>query len=208
MGLLTGTPVGTIISQDEIYVEGAPYLYFQSYSATELHHPDTDNFYYGLSGTATYPVYNVGCFQDMSLADNVTMNMIRCDHIGDKDAIEKRNHLEITLTISTLLPLPTLKYILKGSTVTETGDFEKMGLGQISNSRYVHVYMPKVYDEDAGDYLIFHLHKCKFVDAWTINFRQGQEWQLTGVKLMAFADDTKPSNQLFGTIIRYDPSAI
>lgn len=209
MALITGTPLGTIVSQSEIYIEGAPNIYFQDYSANELSNPDAQGFYWGLSGTTAYPVYAIGCVQDVSLGEDVTMNMVRCDTVGDKDAIQKRNHLEVTLSITTLLPLSVLYHILKASVPTATGGaLEEMGIGKISNTRFYHVYMPKVYDEDVGDYLAITLHRAKFVDAFQIAMRQGEPWQVTGIKLFAFADDTKPSTQQFATIIRSDASGV
>jgi len=209
MGLSTGTPLGTIIAQEDLYIEGAPYIYFQDAQAGELNTPDAQGFYWGLSGTSVYPVYNLGCVQDVSLGEDVTMNMVRCDTVGDKDAIQKRNHLEVTLSITTILPLTVLYHILKASVPTQSGGMlEEMGIGSINNSRNYHVYMPKVYDEDVGDYLAITLHKAKFVDAFTIGMKQGEPWQITGIKLFAFADTTKPDAQSFATIIRADASAI
>jgi hypothetical protein len=69
-------------------------------------------------------------------------------------------------------------------------------------------YCPKVYDEDTGDYLLFHLHKAQFVDAWTINMKSGEPWTVNGLKLRAYADDTKPAGQLFGVVVRSDESAL
>jgi hypothetical protein len=83
-----------------------------------------------------------------------------------------------------------------------------MGIGKINNNRFFHLYVPKVYDDDTGDYLIFHIHKAQFVDAWNIGMRSGDPWQVSGVKLRAYADDTKPANQVFATVVRLDPSAI
>jgi hypothetical protein len=206
MTLLTGTPLGTITNQDDLYIEGAPYVYFQDYSAPVI--ADGNGYYCNISGSVAYPVYLLGCVQDVSFGEDVTMNMVRCDTIGDKDAIQKRNHLEVTLSITTILPLTILYHILNASVPLVVGDVEKMGIGAINNARNYHVYMPKVYDEDTGDYLAITLHKAKFVDAWTIAMKQGEPWQLTGLKLFAFADSTKPDAQSFATIIRADVSAI
>lgn len=208
MGLTTGTPLGSITSQDEIYLEGAPYVYFQDYTATELSNPDADGFYWGLSGTTAYPVYLIGCATDINLTENLTVGEIRCDNVGQKDAIQKRNYLDFNLTITSLLPLTVLKHMIKGGAVTVSGAIEKMGLGSINNNLKYHVYLPKVYDEDTGDYVSITIHKAKFVDAFTLNMRSGEPWQLTGIKLRAFADDTKPAAQYFATIIRADPSDV
>lgn len=208
MSLVTGTPLGNIIAQEDLYVEGAPYIYFQNYAATPLNHPDGDGFFWGLSGTTPNPVYNIGCVMDVTLTENLTVNAIRCDTVGDKDVIQKRNHLELNLTISTLFPLSELSQLLNISASVTSGHLEKAGIGDVPNTRKFHLYMPKVYDPDTGDWIMFHLHKCKFVDAWTIGFKHGEPWQITGLKVWAFADDTYPDAQMFGTILRADPSAI
>jgi len=183
MALVTGTPLGTIVTSKEIYIEGAPYIYVQDYNATPLKNPDASGFYWGLSGTSTYPVYNIGCMQDCTLTENITMNMIRCDYIGDKGVIQKRNHIEFNFSFTTLLPLPVLRYLLKLSAVTTAGSINTMGIGAINNNQFFHVYLPKVYDDDTGDWLMVYLHKASFADAWTINMRQGEPWQVTGIKL-------------------------
>lgn len=206
MALLTGTPYGTIVEQEDLYLEGAPYIYYQDYAGPTMF--DADSYYYLLSGTAAYPVYRLGCYEDVSLASDVTMNAIRCDNVGDKDVIQKLNHLELTLSISSLFPLTALRHILRASPVTAGTDVEKMGIGSISNSQYYKVYLPKVYDDDTGDLLIMQLHRAKFVDAWTIEMPSGDKWMVTGVKIWGFADDNKPAGQRFATVIRQDPSVL
>ena len=208
MALVTGTPQGVITSQEELYIEGAPYIYFQNAVANPRYNPDVDGYYWGMTGSASNPVYNIGCVQDVSLTEDVTLNSVRCDTVGDKDAIQKRNHLEVNLTILSQYPLAVLAQMMNLSTPLLVGKLEKVGIGAISNTKNWMVYMPKVYDEDAGDYILIHLHKAKFVDAWTIDMRQGESWQLTGIKLWAFADDTKPAAQKFGVFVRADPSAL
>ena len=208
--MITGTPNGTIESQDDIYLEGAPYIYFQDWSANPLNNPDSDNYYWGLSGTAAYPVYNLGCINDVSLTEDVTVNNIRCDTVGDKDVVQRRNSLEFVFTLQTMFPLFELRHLLGLSAPTIVGgDLEKIGIGGINNNRWYMVYAPKVYDDDTGDYLLFHLHKCKPVDAWTIGMGV-DGWKITGLKFRAFADDSKsiPDAQKFGTIIRADVSAL
>ena len=208
MAILTGVPLGTIVSAEEIYIEGAPYIYFQDSRAGLLNNPDAQGYYWGLSGTTTYPVYALGCVRDVKLSENVTMNDVRCDNVGVKDTVQKRNYLEFDITILTILPLSQLARMLNLSAPTSGTGFETAGIGQINNAVSYHVYAPKVYDESSGDLLIFNLHKAKFVDAWTIDFKYGDSWTITGIKLRAYADDTKPAAQLFGTIVRKDPSAL
>lgn len=203
--LVTGNVSGNLLTQEELYIEGAPYIYFQDATANPLNNPDVDGYYWNLSGTSTYPVRQIGCVQDVSLSEDVTMNDIRCDTTGDKGVIQKRNFIELTFKILSLFPLSLSSYMLNfGSTPLTLTDKEKVGIGSINNNTYWMVYAPKVYDETLGRYLTFHLHRCQFVDAWTIDFKQGEPWAVSGLKLRAFADDNKPTTQKFGVIVRAD----
>lgn len=207
--LVTGVPVGNIDAQEEIYLDGAPYLYFQDATANPLNNPDSDGYYWNLSGTSTYPVYRLGCIQDVSLSEGVTLNQVRCDTIGDKSVIQRRDHIEFSFTFTTLLPLTALRHMLNlGSAPTVGTGYEKAGIGSIQNSQYYMFYAPKVYDDVAGDYVAFHLHRGQFVDAWTINMKYGEPWMVEGIKIRGFADETKPAAAKFATIIRGDLSAL
>lgn len=209
MALPTGTPVGTIVSQEEVYIEGAPYIYFQDNRANPLFNPDAQTYYYGLSGTSTYPVYNLGCIQNVNLTEGVTMNDIRCDTIGVKDTIQKRDYVEFNLEILSQLPLSVIRHVMNlGSAPAVGTGYETQGIARIDNSQRYMVYAPAVYNQSAAGWLLFHLHRAKFVDAWTLNMRYGDSWQLTGVKIRAYADDSKPANQIFGVIKRVDLAAL
>lgn len=208
MALVTGTPEGNVISQDEIYIEGAPWIYYQRQEAGLLHDPDGDNFHWGLSGTSTYPVYSLACYEDVSLSEDVTVNAVRCDKVGDKAMIQKRNRLEFSVALSTIFPLTTSSPLLKASAVTENAPFEKMGIGNINNNVYYHVYLPKVYDEDNADYVSITIHRAQFVDAWDIAMVSGDKWVVGGITIAGLVDEDKPSGQEFATVIRYDPSEI
>lgn len=209
MALVTGTPLGSITTNEEISLEGAPNIYFQDSRATELKAPDADGYYWGLSGTSTYPVYQLGCYTDVALGEDIEMNVVRCDTVGDKDVVQKRNYLELTLTLQHFFPFEVLRHVIKASApATSLTDVSKMGIGKVNNTVKYHVYMPKVYDEDTGDYLVFHLHQAKFVDAFSISMSSGENWSVSGIKIRAFADENKPQNQLFATVIRADPSAL
>lgn len=207
--LVTGAPVGSILAQEEIYIEGAPYLYFQDATATPLNNPDGQGFYWNLSGTSSYPVYRVGCIQDVSLTEGLTMNQIRCDTIGDKATIQRRDYIEFTFKFSSLLPLTTLRHMLNlGSAPTVGTGYEKVGIGSINNNQFYHFYAPKVYDDVAGDFLAFHLHRAQFIDAFTINMKSGEAWMVEGIKIRGYADETKPAAQKFAVILRGDASAL
>lgn len=210
MSLVTGTPLGSLTESEDIYLESAPSIFFQDYEADPLNNPDSDNFYWGLSGTATYPVYEIGCPTDVSLSEDLTMNDVLCDNVGVKDTLQQRNFIELTLTVQSFFPLEILTEILKGGAVTEdaAAHVSKFGLGKIDNSQRWMVWCPKVYNEDVGDYVAIHLHKAKFVDAFSIDMPFGSPWQVSGVLLRAFADTGKPSASQFGTFLRSDASVI
>lgn len=207
--LVTGAPVGNIDAQEEIYVEGSPYIYFQDATADELNNPDADGYYWNLSGTATYPVNRIGCNMNVSLSEGLTINQIRCDTVGDKGTIQRRDYIELAFDFSSLFPLSIAVDLLKfGGSVSSSTGFEKAGIGKINNNKYFHAYLPKVYDTDAGDYVAMTFHRCQFVDAFTIGMNGGEPWVVSGMKLRAYADETMPADQLFATVIRFDPSAL
>ena len=210
MALVTGTPLGNLDLQEDIYLEGAPTLYIQDNNANPLNNPDDNDFYWGLSGTTTYPAYEIGCITDVGLSENLTMNDVLCDNVGVKDTVQQRNYLEWTFSIQSFFPLSTLRHILGFSAVTldAAAHTETMGLGKINNAQYWMVYAPKVYDEDVGDYVMIHFHRAKFVDAWTIPMPFGDQWQATGLKIRAFVDTDKPAVQQFGVMLRSDISVL
>lgn len=208
MTIATGTPLGTIVTGEEIYLEGAPYIYFQDSRATPLNNPDAQGYYWGLSGTSTYPVYALGCVQDVQLSEDVTMNEVRCDTIGTASTVQRRNYVEFTVTILSLFPLSQLSRMLNLSTPVSGTGYEQVGIGPINNNVSYHVYAPKVYDTTTSDWLVFYLNTAKFVDAWTIAMTYGDSWKVTGIKFRAYADSTKPDAQTFGMIARFDPSVL
>ena len=208
MSLATGTPLGNVDSQEELYMEGAPTIYIQDNRANPLFNPEGDGYYYGMSGTVTYPAIALGCIQEVSLTEGLTMNDVRCDTIGVKDTIQKRDYVEFDLTILSQLPLSTLRYMMNLSPATVNGVSEKVGIGGINNAINYMVYAPKVYNDDAAGWILFHLHRAKFVDAWTLNFNYGESWTLTGLKIRGYADETKPAAARFGTIVRIDDAAL
>jgi hypothetical protein len=202
--IATGSAVGNVISQEELYLEGAPYIYFQDDRANPLNNPDAQGYYWGLSGTTQYPVYLLGCIQDVSLTEGITMNDVRCDTVGVKDTIMKRDYVEFQLTVLSQLPLAVLRHIMNWSPPTTGTGFETVGIPQINNSIHYKIYAPKIYDESAAGWLMFYLHRAKMVDAKTLNMVYGGSWTLTGIKLRAYASDSFPANQLFGTVKRFD----
>lgn len=215
MALVTGTPAGLVSQQSDIYIDSAPPIFFQHNDAGTgagsvglLNAPDANGFYWGLSGTTNNPVYQLGCIENVQLQGNITMTSIRCDTTGDRGAIQKLSYIDITANLKTLLPLATLRQIIRGGAVTTvSGATEQFGIGQPDNSKYYYVWMPAVYDPEAGDYLALTGFRAQFVDSWQLAFAYGQPATI-GIAIRLFADDTKPADQLFASVIRADPSAI
>lgn len=208
--LVTGTPIGVVNLQEDLFIEGAPTIYFQNADATPDKNPDGDGFYYGLTGSATYPVYEVGCLSDVVFSENVTANDVLCDNVGLKDTIQQRNSVQFTFTVKSMLPILNMAQLLNLGTVTQNAGagIEKVGIGKISNARFWHVWAPAVYDQDTGDYVAYYMHRVKFIGPFSINMPFGDAWNATGISMRAFVDIDYPAAQSFGCIIRVDPSVI
>lgn len=209
MSLITGSAMGTTTQQEDIYLEGSPTIYIQRYEAPEMYAPDSDGFYWQLTGTATYNVYEIGCVTDNSLTESLVSNDILCDNVGVKGTIQQRNYIEFTFTLQSFFPFTVLTNLIKGGTVTENGTehTEKFGLGPVNNNIYWHCWAPKVYDESVGDYIGLQLHKCQFVNPFNIAMPFGSPWS-TPITLRAFADTSLPSAQQFVTLVRADISVL
>lgn len=211
MSLQTGTAFGTTTAQTENYIEGAPQLYFADTSTPYRYGPDSDGFYWQLSGTTSYPVYQLGCYEGVTLADNLEINDVRCDTVGNKDVIMRRNYLELRFTLKSFFPLKTVAPFfgtaVSAVTTNLTEHTEKFGIGAFDNSKYYKVYFPKVYDETAGDYVAVTGHRAKLMIAGEISMTYGNVWSVP-VVIRLMADETKPAAQLFATVIRADLSAI
>ena len=208
MALITGSAAGTIVTQEDLFIAGAPTFFFQDYDAGPWYNPDADGFYWNLTGTSTYNVFEVGCATDVSMTEDITINDILCDNVGVKDTIQQRNYVEFAFTVQSPFPFSVLTHLLKGGAVTETPPVAKFGIGVIDNAKFWGVWAPTVYDESAGDYIGIHLHKAKFVEAWTIDMPFGDSWKFNGIRLRAYADTDKPSGQQFATFVRSDLSVV
>jgi len=210
MALITGSAYGTTTQQEEIYLEGVPTIFIQDYEADLMFAPDSDGFYWQLSGTNTYPVYEIGCVTDVSLTEDLTLNNVLCDNKGVADTVQARNFIEFNFSVQSFFPFTVLRHLLLFGAVTENAvtHTEKFGMGKINNAQAWHVWAPKVYDEDAGDYVAIMLHRCKFVDPWSIDMPFGSNWTASGLKLRAYVDSTVPAAQQFGMFLRSDASVI
>lgn len=210
MALVTGTPLGVINTMDDLYIDTAPTIYFQQRDTSNalLNNPDANGFYWGLTGSATWPVFEMRCYDTVVWGGSIEMNAIRCDTTGDQGVIQKLNYLDLTFNLKSLFPLATLRHILRwGSVTTVSSALEKVGVGQPNNNRFFRAYFPVVYDEDTGDYVSVTMHKAQFVDSWQLSFAYANQAAVP-ITLRGFADPDLPSAQLFATVIRADPSAI
>ena len=210
MALITGSPYGTITASEDIYLSDAPYIYFQDATASPFFNPDSDGYYWQVSGTATYPVFEFACVEGVTFTEGRTLNDVTCDNVGVKDTVQTRDYVEFQLSVKSLFPFTNLSRILAASaaTINASQNTEKIGIGKINNNQFWHVYAPKVYDEDVGDYVAIHLHKAKFVNSWTIEMPYANQWSITGLALRGFADTTKPTAQQFAVVVRHDPSVL
>jgi hypothetical protein len=199
----SGTPLGHTHSQEEIYLEGAPYLYLQDYAADSYFHPDLAGYYWNMSGSTAYPIYALGCIQNVKMTEDVTLNMIRCDTDGDRAAIQRRNYIDMEFELVSLLPLAITKILMNffDSTVVAGGEY--VGMGKINNNKYWMLYAPKIYDDVTGYWIMAHFHRCQVVGnfTWDMNINGHK---LTGIKVRAFWDTTKPAAAGFGTLFRSD----
>jgi hypothetical protein len=214
MALITGTPLGNVITPAELYLDQPPTLWIQDLTTSAgatiglLNNPDANNFYWGLSGTTANPVYEVGCYENFVIADVRTINMVRCDTTGVRAAIQKRDQINITFTLKAFFPLATVAKLMNlGAVTTTAGATEKVGIGLIDNAKYYRAYFASIYDQTTGDYVNATFHRVQFTSAWQWTFVYGQPATVT-VQASAFADNNKPSDQYFATIIRADPSSI
>lgn len=211
MALITGTPLGVVTTQDsEIYIDSAPYIFYQEKCSgvNPLNNPDSDSFYWGLTGSAACPVYQFECYDTVQWASAYETNSIRCDTTGDQGQIQKLNYLDLTFNLKTFFPSEFMSTVMRGGAVTtNSGATQKFGIGQPNNTKFYRVYFPVVYDPDTGDYISVTMHRAQFVEAWSMSFVYGQPATL-GVTIRGFADSTLPADQLFATVIRADPSAI
>jgi hypothetical protein len=207
MSLTTGTPVGNVVSQEEIYPDGAPNIYYQDYNADPLWNPDADGYYWGMSGTTAYPANELACVTEVSLQQGITANDVRCDTVGLKATVQRRDYIDFIFSTQNPFPLSSFANMMNVSPADVVTNFEKVGLGTIDNTQFWHVYAPKVYNDETGDYLVVDLHKCQFVNPGALQMRYGQPW-LQQFTLRAYADTTKPAAQQFGTLIRFDPSVL
>jgi len=202
------TPVGNAIASEDLYIEGAPLFYFSD-PGVYSHDPDEENFYWGLTGTAESPVYAVGCYEDFRFGDDVTINAVRCDTIGDAALIQRRNFMYVSFTLKSMFPFSILSRILRGGAVHVEADegTEGFGFGEIDNTIFYRTYFSRVYDPTAGDFVAVTGHRCQFVDAWEIATPWAEAWRV-GITMRFFADEDMPVAQRFATMTRLDDSEI
>ena len=209
LGTGTATPTGPITVGEDIYVVGGPRFYFQPYmNCPEANEPDSDGFYWGLSGTVACPIYEMGCYEDISLIDTVTRNPVTCDSLGTVDETQRRDSMELQATVKAIFPFTQFALFMRGGpvTVNATEESEKFGIGEIPDELF-HIFFSRVYDPVAGDYVSFTGHRARIVEATPLAMHGDNVWDIA-VTFKLFADRTKPAAQQFGTFVRYDPSVL
>jgi len=205
------TPTGTSIAMED-WIEGAPEFYWQERDdGAYAQGPDTDGHYWGLTGTADAPVYHLGCYEDFSFGEDLTITDIMCDTTGVEATLLKRNYLTVSFTLKSIFPFSALTWVLKGGTVTQqvAEGTEGFGLGEIDNTSAAEFrcYFSLVYDSNTDDFYSVTGHKCRFVDAFTMNHAFGEPVTVNATVRM-HADDDMPVAQRFATFKRLDPSQI
>ncbi len=201
------SPIGTVTAAEDLYLDSAPNVWF---GGTRLWAPDSDGFYWGLTGSVANPVYKIGCFTDFVFKDVQVENDIQCDSVGVIGTINARTHVEVTFTLQSLFPFAILSRILRVGAVTLNAgeDTSKMGIGDITNKNtYYPLFFSRVYDTDTNAYFSVTLHRTKFVNAWELNTPYGQPWNVA-CTVRGYADDTIPVAQKFGTMVRWDPTVL
>jgi hypothetical protein len=209
LGSGTATPVGPLHPSESIYLEGGPNLWIQDSDAAEANNPDSDGYYWGVSGSATYPIIEIGCYDDISLVDTRTSTEVKCAAAGIVATMQRRDSLELDFTLKSLFPLEDLRHIIGGGTVVHnaTEETEKMGVGNLPQQDYYHLFLSRVYDEDTGDYISMTFHKVQFTEASPLAMPYGDVWNYT-IKALVLADTSKPVAQRFYTAVRWDPSVL
>jgi hypothetical protein len=203
---MSATPTGTLVVTENLYIEGAPYIYFGG----ELQYaPDANGYYWGITGTAANPVHKVGCFENLQWSENSSNNDIQCDTIGVVASIARRNYLELSFDMKSFLPLEQLKIMLRWTSYLSVPgeDIEYAGIGEINQNDFHNIYLSKTYDTNTNDYISITATRCQFFWNGQIQFRYGDPW-MVGVILRMYANDDLPADQRFATVVRYDPSAI
>lgn len=197
-------PTGTIDANDDIFIEGGPDLWL---GGVLKYAPDINGYYWGIDGIPSNPVFKLGCYENFQLQDNVTVNEIRCDTLGVVGSIVRRNYLEATFDVQQILPLSQLKNLLRWSSSLAVADAEYAGIGEVNQQDYLPVYLSRIYDPDAGDWVSFTGTRCQFQWDKAMQLRYGQPW-MVGVKIRFYANKNLPSTQRFVTVVRWDPSAL
>ena len=205
------TPTGTSVAMED-YIEGAPEFYWAARTGgLYAQGPDTDGHYWGLTGTATNPVYGLGCYEDFTFSEDLSITDVICDTTGVEDTVLKRNYLDVSFTLKAIFPFSALTWFLKGGTVTQqlANGTEGFGLGEIDNTPAAEFrcYFSLVYDTNTNDFFSVTGHKCRVIDAFTMNFAYGEPVTVN-VTIRMHADDDLPVQQRFATLKRLDPSQI
>jgi hypothetical protein len=207
----TSEPTGTITTAEDLFIEGAPEIWF---GGVPQYSPDADGFYHGITGVddgdPTHRVYKLGCYENFRFSDNIQMNEIRCDTTGLEKTSQTRDYLTATFDLKSLLPLTELRHLIRAGAVTwnDAENSEKMGIGEIDNTLFYMCFFSRVYDPTAGDFVSVTGHRCQFTGNFQLQTPYANAWSITGVEIRFYADNDKPDDQRFATVVRVDASAL
>lgn len=196
---------------EDIYPDGAPRVWIQDDDGPYRFGPDSEGFYWGMSGSAAYPCYEIGCFTDFVFGDDKTVNEIICDQAGVQGTAQERNSLHVNFTLQSFFPLSVLTHLLRTGAVTHnaTEDAEKMGIGPVTRkNNYWKMFFSRIYDPDTNDFFSVTIHKGEFIDAWEIAMPFGDKWTVP-LQFKGYAAGSPiPEAQKFATAVRVDPSVL
>ena len=206
----TGT-VGNIISQEGLFLSGAPIIQMQrrATGVNPLNNPDSRNLYWGLSGTVDAPVYTYACYTDVNFQIDETDTDIQCDVSGPVGTIKRRNKVMVTFTLKSLLSLETMIPIWDLKGFVSGSDYEGGGIGRVNNgpTDYWRVWMPLVYNVDLAGWMGIMVHKARSTGPKELSMTYSDPWSVQ-VELTGYVDELVPANQELATLIRHDVAAL
>lgn len=206
----TGT-VGNIVSQEDLFLSGAPVIMMQrrATGVNPLNNPDSRGLYWGLSGTVAAPVYTFACYTDVNFSIDETDTDIQCDVSGPVGTIKRRNKVMVSFTLKSILSLETMTPIWDLKDFVTGSDYEGGGVGRVSNDStdYWRVWMPLVYNVDLASWMGIMVHKARSTGSKELSMSYSDPWSVS-VELTGYVDSLVPSSQELATIIRHDVAAL
>lgn len=182
------SPAGFLTSFDGVFIQD---------SAAPM--ANTTPYPWGLTGTPTYPVYNLGCLSGVTFTPTIEDMVIECDNGGEVYRTRRVKGYTISGTLKSVLPLSFLSNILGLGTPTDdtTQSIEFAPVG-VYVPRTFHVLIAGKYDNGSVG---FYFYKCTISGS---NFKMpaGTNSAEVSLDITAFADTALPSTHSFGAVLR------